>query len=144
MKSSESITTIAPAIVKMQTELKHAVKDSTNPFFNSKYADLAAVWEADHEALAKNGLAIIQTHIPAQPGCIGLETILMHTSGEWISGEAYAALEKAGPQVYGSATTYLRRYGRQAITGVVSEDDDGEAATIHAMPAPTERKSRYN
>lgn len=143
MNKSDSITNLAAAIVKMQLEVKHAKKDSKNPFFKSNYADLQSVWEADHEALERNGLAIIQLYLPADGNYVKLETILMHSSGEWLSGTACAPLVKADPQSYGSATTYLRRYSRMAITGVIPEDDDAESAmreknpTNRTIPAKT-------
>lgn len=143
MNRSESITKIAPAIVAMQAALKPAIKDSKNPFFNSKYADLGSVWEACYKALEENKLAVVQMSSPAGPGRIALETIILHESGEWISGIAEAPSSGAGkdgkvkddPQTYGSAQTYLRRYGLASAVGVIAEDDDGNTAT-HGAKSP--------
>jgi len=46
MQSSTTITKISAALVKAQHEMGNAVKDATNPFFKSKYADLNAIREA--------------------------------------------------------------------------------------------------
>lgn len=150
MNRSESLVKIAPAIVAMQKALKPALKDSKNPFFNSKYADLGSVWEACYQALEANGLAVIQLAHPAEPGRLGLETIILHESGEWVSGIAEAPSSGSGkdgkikddPQTYGSATTYLRRYGLAAAIGVIAEDDDGNTATFGAKsPAGQTKQS---
>lgn len=123
---------LAEALARAQGELKPAVKDAKNPFFNSKYADLSSVWEAIREALTKNGLAVVQAidlttgEKPVQV----LKTMLIHTSGEYITSQYLIQPAKNDPQGVGSAITYARRYALSALVGVVAdEDDDGEAAT---------------
>jgi hypothetical protein len=49
MKQSESITNLATALVAAQAEMGGAVKDSSNLFFKSKYADLTSVVRAIKE-----------------------------------------------------------------------------------------------
>lgn len=128
---SESIKNLAVALVKAQSELRGAKKDQDNPFFKSKYADLNSCWEAAREPLTKNGLCIIQTtEIQGQE--LGVKTLLVHTSGEWISG--FLPLTEK-PQATGSAISYNRRYGLSAMVGLYSEDDDAEKAT-HRPPPP--------
>jgi hypothetical protein len=129
------VANLAAALVKAQAKLKPAIKDSANPFFKSKYADLGAVWEACREALQSEGLAVVQ--LPGfASGEARLTTILLHASGEWIAGEAGAPLAKADAQGVGSAITYLRRYGLAAVAGVVTEDDDGNSASGNAPVRP--------
>jgi hypothetical protein len=60
---------------------------------------------------------------------VTVETVLMHSSGEWMSSVAAAPLSKPDAQGVGSAITYLRRYSLAAIAGIAQEDDDGQAAT---------------
>lgn len=124
---SEQINEIAAALSKFQGELKGAVKDSANPFFKSKYADLNSVWESARALLAKNGLSVVQTTDVRDVGLV-LETTLMHTSGQWISGIYPLITQKQDPQALGSATTYARRYALSAIIGGYATDDDAEAA----------------
>lgn len=125
---SPTVTDLAAALAKAQGEMGGAVKDSANPFFKSKYADLASVMEACRAPLAKHGLSVVQS--PSADGArVSVETILLHTSGQWIRGTATAAAKDDGPQSIGSAITYLRRYALQSFAGVAPEDDDGEAAT---------------
>jgi hypothetical protein len=128
MNKSDSITTIAPALHKAQGQIKAALKDSTNPHFRSKYADLSSVIEAVKPALQANGITYLQGVHDAVDG-VAVETMLLHTSGEWISSVMRIPAVKQDAQGYGSAITYGRRYGLQSMCGVPAEDDDGNAAT---------------
>ncbi|WP_245588513.1 ERF family protein, partial [Deinococcus pimensis] len=129
MQRSDSITKIAAALVKAQGQLQIAVKDSTNPAFRSRYADLGSVWDACRAALQDNGLSVVQLPFRSEPGHAALETVLLHESGEYISGVAETRLVKDDPQGYGSAITYLRRYALSAMLGIVADDDDGNHAS---------------
>lgn len=128
MLKSESIKELAAALSLAQKEMEGAKKDSTNPFFKSKYADLGSVIEASREPLAKNGLSVAQ--FPVNDGDrVGVETILMHKSGEWISDRFLVQPTKNDPQAAGSAISYTRRYARAAVIGIYQEDDDAQQAT---------------
>lgn len=125
---SEQINELATALAKAQTEIKPALKDSDNPFFKSKYADLAAVQAACMPYLTKNGLSVVQQVNYVNNETI-LETTLMHSSGQWIKAIAPVKPTKNDPQGLGSALTYMRRYSLAALVGVSQEDDDGNAAS---------------
>lgn len=127
MTTSELINELAGALAKAQAEMGGAVKDSANPFFKSKYADLASVREAVNGPLTKHGIAVVQS--PATSGAVvSVVTMLIHTSGQWIRGEVSCTAKDDSPQSVGSAITYLRRYALQSFAGVAPEDDDAEAA----------------
>lgn len=131
--TSPTIGKIADALAKAQGKIKGAVKDSENPHFRAKYADLASVWDACREQLSANGIAVIQ--VPSGgPEVVSITTLLAHSSGEWIRGELSLRPVKADPQGIGSAITYGRRYGLAAMVGVAPEDDDGEAASGRSTP----------
>ena len=137
MNKSESIGALAEALAKAQGAMKGAVKDSSNPFFKSKYADLASVVEAIRVAFSNNGLSYIQTVQPSDKDEVRVETTLLHSSGEWIAcGFLSLPVSKADAQGYGSALTYARRYSLSAAVGVAPEDDDGNAA-VAAKPKAT-------
>ena len=86
MKSSEHLTELFAALAKAQGQIEGAVKDKTNPAFRSKYADLGACWDACRKPLSDNGLAVVQMpHIG--PDGWTLETMLTHSSGQWLSDE---------------------------------------------------------
>ena len=128
MNKSESIAELAKALCKAQGEMSGAAKVSNNPFFKSKYADLKEVIKAIKEPFANNGLSYVQFPIE-EGGRIGIETILMHESGEYLSNSFTVNLSKQDAQGAGSAITYCRRYGLQAVAGIPSEDDDGNNAS---------------
>jgi hypothetical protein len=136
MSQSESISALAGALSKAQGQITGALKDSANPFFKSKYADLAACWDACRAQLAANNLAVIQTTEVTEAGTV-LVTTLAHSSGEWIRGYLPVLTKDAGPQGQGSGLTYARRYALAAIVGLAQIDDDGEAAQARGKKEPT-------
>jgi len=134
MKFSETLDKIAPALCKAQAEMAGAKKDSTNPFFNAAYADLTSVWRACKEALHSNGLSVIQSPIN-QEGRIGVTTMLLHSSGQYIMDEYTLGVKKQNdPQADGSSLTYSRRYALAAFVGICTEDDDGEKSMNRNHP----------
>jgi hypothetical protein len=125
----QNVKELATALAKAQAQIKSAMKDSVNPHFKSKYADLSAVWEACREPLTKNGLSVIQT-TDFDSGEVWLRTVLLHSSGEQLEGRYPLRPIKQDPQGFGSAITYARRYCLAALVGVVAdEDDDGNSAS---------------
>ena len=128
MNRSESISKFAAAFVKAQASMGNAVKGSANPFFKSKFADLNSIREACTPALNEQGIAILQPTTVID-GKLYIETVLMHESGEFISGLYEIVVAKQNdPQALGSAISYGRRYGLQAMVSVGAEDDDSESA----------------
>jgi hypothetical protein len=136
MNQSESIADLAAALSKAQASITGALKDSANPFFKSKYADLASCWDACRKPLTDNGLAVIQT-IEAGEGRAVLVTTLAHSGGEWIKSYCPILTKDDSPQALGSAITYARRYALAAMVGLAQIDDDAEAAQgRHKVSAP--------
>lgn len=135
MNTSEETDELAPALVKAQAEMLPLIKDSSNPFFKSKYADLHAVTEACYPALQANGISVLQSAESNGEQGIIIKTRLMHVSGQFI--ETDCAIPPAGqdPQKYGSAVTYGRRYGLQAAVGLAPTDDDAEGAMSRSSPS---------
>lgn len=131
MTRSPEIGNLAKALIKFQKEVKPVKKESENPYFKSKYADLASIIDTIKEPLAKNGLGYTQFPI----GEFGLTTILMHESGEWIEETFTLRPVDAKPQSVGSAITYARRYALGAILGIATEEDDDGNKASNAVPA---------
>jgi len=128
--TSSSLVELATALAKAQGEIESAKKDSTNPHFKSKYADLASVWDAIRGPLSKNGLSVVQ--MPTAYGSeVSVTTLLLHASGQWIKSTLTMLVgDKATPQAVGSAITYAKRYALTSMTGVApDDDDDGNAAS---------------
>ena len=150
MTRSESIAQLAAAMAKAQPAIEPAIKDAANPFFKSKYADLAEVWRVIQAAFAPHGLSVLQVPETADDGSVTLTTMVLHDSGEWIAGTMPVRVTKDDPQGVGSGITYARRYALSAMCGVVTEDDDGEAAMGRgngnghqqaAVPAPVQEQT---
>ena len=126
---------ISAAYAKAFAKIAGATKDSVNPAFKSKYADLSSVISAIKPALIENDLFFVQVTRPNADG-VEIETLLGHASGEQMTlGTIFVPASKKDAQGFGSATTYARRYGLQTAFGVPSEDDDGNADTANP-PAP--------
>jgi hypothetical protein len=131
--------TFAEAFCKLQAQIKPAIKDSLNPHFKSKYADLGAVWEAVKDPLHEHGFAVIQS--PDFEGeNMFLKTTILHVGGEKMEGRYPIRPSKNDPQGVASAITYARRYSISAMLGVIADDDDdGNAASApRSTPAPAQ------
>lgn len=149
MRTSEQTNELSKALAAVQSEIESAKKTSNNPYFKSKYADLAEVWDTIRSALFKHGLSVIQApaarfgeymkrsvktdngykEITEREAFIEVTTRLTHESGQWIEEVLTMLPVKSDPQALGSAITYARRYSLSAIVGVCQEDDDGAAAS---------------
>jgi hypothetical protein len=116
---------LTAALIQFQKNVPTIVKDKSNPFFKSKYSDLASVINGVSETLSRCELAVFhRTRI--QDGRNVLVTVLAHSSGEMIESELFIP-EQQDPQKLGSLFTYLKRYSYVAILGIASEDEDDDA-----------------
>lgn len=127
MNKSDTIGELAKALSIFQMQVRQPMKDKANPFFKSKYVPLENVVEAITETAGNHGLSFIQYPLNKEDQ-VGVITILMHSSGEWIESEPiFAKPGKQDAQAAGSVITYLKRYSLSAVFGITSdEDDDGE------------------
>ena len=129
MKKSESIVELGTALALAQAEMSNPAKNSSNPFFKSKYADLAEVINISKPTLAKFGLSVIQMPY-AMNGHVGVETTIIHKSGEYISSRLNMPLGgKKDAQAVGSSITYARRYALAGMCGIAQEDDDANSTS---------------
>jgi hypothetical protein len=131
--SSLEIDKLATALAKAQGEIGDAELDSTNPHFRSDYATLTSCWHAVREPLSKHSLAIAQL-TRLEGDTVLLDTVLMHSSGQWVRSTYPVKPDKPTAQGYGSALSYAKRYSLCSVCGIApaGEDDDGNAAS----PAP--------
>ena len=128
MEKSESIKELAAALSKAQQEIEDATKDKEG--YNYKYADLSQVLQIIRPVFGKHGLSL--TQFPGGDGeKVIIDSMLMHSSGEWLSKEYSMTVEKAKgmtlAQGSGSVITYMRRYAAAAIAGITQEDTDAAA-----------------
>lgn len=127
MEKSESLTNISKALINFHVKVEAIKKDSTNPFYQNKYASLSKILEAINRPLNESDLSFVQF----PDGENSLTSILLHTSGEYIQSSYCMKPVKDDPQGRGSALTYMRRYAVSAILGlnIEEEDDDGNGAS---------------
>ena len=139
MKTSDAVNELAAALAKAQGEMKNATLNKENPFFKSRYADLASVRDTITPALSKHGLSIVQMLSP-ENGSLMVCTRLIHSSGQWMESAFPIIADTNKPQAMGSAMTYARRYSLAAICNIATEDDDdANAAQEHGKRAPESR-----
>jgi len=146
MEHSQTIGAIAKALAGAQATIKDAKLNAENPFFKSKYADLASVKEACRLSLCNNGIAVVQS-AEATGSTVTVTTMLTHESGEWFKSTLTGTAKDESPQAIGSCITYLRRYALAAMAGVAPEggDDDAEAAQhrpTQSQPRPSQPEHR--
>ena len=136
MRKSESISELSKALAKFQEEVKQPLKDKNNPFFKSKYVPLENVVEAITDVAPKNGLSFVQWALNDENGRVGVATMLMHESGEWIEFDAvHMKADKETAQGAGALISYLKRYSLSAVFGITSDqDDDGNGASGNKAP----------
>ena len=140
MNMSDDIAELATALAKAQGEIQDASKGAENPYYKSKYADLAAVRSVIREPLAKNGLSIVQ--LPkTMDGGVEVQTMLLHSSGQYISSNLFMPAAKSDAHGVGSAITYARRYSLMSILSLATEDDDGNAAVESVKRQPPAPKA---
>lgn len=138
---STHIGQLCEAMASAQGEIRAALKDRTvkmkvkgregRPDYDLSYtyADLAEVYEACREPLARAGIAIFQLPVNKHQGAVTVVTLLGHKSEQWVQGELTLNVKDASdPKALGSAITYARRYALSAMVGVVTEDDDDAGA----------------
>lgn len=127
---STEINELAAALAKAQAKIEGASKDGLNPHFKSRYATLAAIWEAARQPLTENGLSVVQgaSAVAEFAERVTITTLLLHSSGQWIKDTLTMSAGTGRPQEVGSAISYARRYQLAAMVGIAPEDDDAEAA----------------
>ncbi len=146
MNKSESVVKLSGALAKAQAEMPAVEKNATNPFLKNRYADLGAVIEAAKPILARHGLSVVQMPVTLD-NTVGVTTMLMHESGEWLEGTILLPLGeekgKSVAQVVGSVITYLRRYSYASILGMYADEDtDGNKPTTKPAPMTYEQAAQ--
>jgi hypothetical protein len=133
-RSSESVAAIATALAKAQTELSNPEKAMVGTVYNIRsdssqsfrYASLSSGLDIVRKTLGGQQIAIAQTtDIDQVNGMVNLTTVLLHTSGEWISSDwpVCQLSETSAPRRMGAALTYARRYALFTMVGIAGEDD---------------------
>lgn len=131
-------TALYASIVKAFGELSNVSTDRANEHFNARYATLGATLATIRHPLAQHGLAIVQAPsiVADRTGqAVEITTRLMHEAGAWIETRIAISIDnRANAHAVGSAMTYARRYGLQALVGVATGDDDDDGNRAAASP----------
>lgn len=148
MERSESLKELGKALSAFGAELTTIQHNATNPFHKATYADLRAILEAAKPVMSRHGLSVAQFPFGAG-GLVGVETILLHSSGEWLAQYFEMPLqEQKGQSIQqaGSYITYLRRYAFASVLGLATgdPDPDGVVPKAPAPKAPTQKAPAEN
>jgi ERF superfamily len=137
LRHSESIGKVVEALAKASSEFKPITKNTTNPYYQQKYADLSALIDATRPALAANGLVVLQTPRVISNRAVEITSMLAHSSGEFMAFDiSFPAWQdtkdgtRFDAQTIGSAITYGRRYSYQSLLNISAEEDDDGNATV--------------
>lgn len=123
METSQTLKEFAVAFAKCQGELKNAPKNSENPYFKNKYADLTTIIDTAKPILSKYGFSILQG-LSSEGKTAIITTLLLHVSGEFVKDSLKLEAKDSSPQALGSAFTYGKRYAYSSILGMATDDDD--------------------
>src|ERR1700737_2084039 len=145
-RSSECVAAIATALAKAQTELSNPEKAMVGTVYNNRsdsqqsfrYASLSSGLDIIRKTLGGQQIAIAQTtDIDRANGTVNLTTVLLHTSGEWISSDwpVCQISETSAPRRMGAALTYARRYALFTMVGIAGEDDLDAPPDVTSDPA---------
>jgi hypothetical protein len=140
MTEEPKIDKLTEALALAQGSFTNPLKDRENPYFHSRYASLDALQNATREGLSKNGLAVTQV---GRQGVNSweLHTMLLHSSGQYVTSAFPLTAFPKGPQAAGSEITYMRRYAYAAILNITAdEDDDANGASTPQGNIPDPNK----
>src|ERR1035441_664483 len=144
-RSSENVAAIATALAKAQTDLSNPEKSMVGIIYNHRadtpqsfrYASLSSGLDIIRKTLGGQQIAVAQTtHIDRASGMVNLTTVLLHTSGEWLSSDwpVCQLSETSAPRRMGAALTYARRYALFSMVGIAGEDDLDAPDVINDQP----------
>lgn len=139
MRTSQETDKVVRALFNVKKELRPMVKDSANPFFKSKYLELSDILSNLEPILHGKGLFLTQGTIVREGATLVVNRVTHEESGQYVESEFPAEVANADPQKLGSAVSYARRYGLQALFALNVVDDDGNAAS-----GKGDRKSNFS
>lgn len=154
-RRSEQVGRLAAALAQAQSELTNPERTLTatirSPFPREtdrtfRYASLAAGLDIVRKSLSQQEIAVVQA-TRCEADHVLLTTLLVHSSGEWISSEwpVCPIKDTDAPHRMGAALTYARRYTLFALVGIAGEDDlDAPDALVGPPPPmPIRPRSRH-
>lgn len=138
MKTSESVDKVFPALFEVKKKIPALKKQSDNPFFKSKYLELSDILDVLEPLLHEQGLFLTQGTVYRDGKTLVISRFNHAASGQYVESEYPAETGSSKPQELGSAVSYSRRYGLQALGALNAVDDDGQAAS-HSSSKPADK-----
>jgi hypothetical protein len=118
------VSGLYPKLHAAKQKIGKVVKNSTNPHFKNKYADINGLIETVEPVLLEYGLLLLQ---PIAEGIISTSIIDIESGQSVVSSMRLPEIQD--PQKVGSAVTYYRRYTLQSLLSLQAEDDDANSAS---------------
>jgi len=131
--------TFKEKVFNLQNSIGAISKDSTNPFYSSKYFDINKLISELQPYLKENRLILTQ---PIRNGCVYSEITDIDSEDNILS---YLELPKdiTDPQKILACVTYFRRATLSSLLALQSEDDDGNTASQPtAKPKATDDENK--
>jgi hypothetical protein len=144
VRTSQETSKVLPALFEVKKKMRPMVKDSANPFFKSKYLELSDILANLEPLLHEQDLFLTQGTLMREDKAVVVSRITHAKSGEFIESEFPAETATTDPQKLGSAVSYARRYGLQALVALNSVDDDGNSASGKGDKPAAPRASGFN
>ena len=142
---SDELHELFGAMAKAQGDMQNAIANQENPFFKSKYPDLATVIDVYRKPLANHGLTFMQWSLAGGK----MLNWLGHSSGQFIANvEELRIKDQNNPQAHGSSYSYLRRYTALGVMGLgkgtkeLTDDDGSEGSKEPPQNVPKRSKGR--
>lgn len=118
-----------PSIIKNATAKIETRKGGS---YSYSFATLDHIWETIRPLMAEVGLNIRFTVPRIEGNLMSLDCVLTHVDGHREISTFQAPIEietgMSGPQKYGSAVTFCRRYAMTMVLGLCTADPDTDAA----------------
>ncbi|MFJ7920027.1 ERF family protein [Lysinibacillus fusiformis] len=131
---SQENTNIATALAKSWGELETPKHNATvkvtmksGGSYTFDYTDLNGIFEAARKVFKVNEISIIQnsyTELTEHGSLACVETMFLHSSGEWVKSLPLKFTAATGMQDFGGQITYMKRYSLSAMLGIATEKDD--------------------
>lgn len=141
MADNKSITEL---FVLAYSDVENPELDSTNDYFNSKYASLKSTLGVIRDACKSKQIIYRQTLVKNEEE-YEIHSCVMNSLGEKLELSIFPIVVPPNPQSFGSNLTYTKRQQAQIDWGIVGEEDDDAnlaADSIKSQKVATQTKTK--
>lgn len=130
---SEEINALLGALFQINRSVEKARKSGTNPHHRYSYADLGDIAAACDGALKECGVTVslhgVTVNEQATVATVSMMSLHLDSLQWMLHPISFPIPAETTPQMMGSLITYARKYALAGVCGVLTEDDDGQAAS---------------